>query len=343
MCAEISRRNFIKHSSIGLAAGGLIVPGAINNQSVYPDSNRLPREVWIGTVSSMGLSAEDKKGMLDQVLNIMELMVPYKPDIISLPETFAFNNLARHSEVREAAEQVPGPVVSTMSNFARKNNCYVICPTYIKKSESIYNAAVLIDRKGQVAGDYLKIHPAEYEITSGIRPGPLDPPVFKTDFGSIGIQICFDNKWSDGWKKLKEKGAEIIFWPSAYAGGKEITSKSWQYQVHVISSTLKDTARICDISGEVIAQTGRWQPNFVCAPVNLEKVFLLTWPAVEKFPAIILKYNKRIILTTFNEEEWSILESRDRDLKVADILTEFGLKPHYQSINEVTRLQDEKR
>jgi beta-ureidopropionase len=343
MCAAISRRKFITQSSLGVGAGSLIGPKVFNQPSININRTRLPREVWIGTVSSMGLSAEDSAGMIEQVLKIMDLMVPYQPDIISLPETFAFNNITTHVQLTKAAEPIPGSVVSRMMNFASTNKCYIICPTYIEKSGSIYNAAVLIDRKGQVAGEYLKMHPAEYEVTSGIRPGPVDPPVFKTDFGIIGIQICFDIKWSDGWKRLKEKGAEIIFWPSAYAGGKEISSKSWQYQVFVTSSTAKDASRIHDISGEVIARTGRWQPNFVCAPVNLEKAFIPTWPAEQKFPAIIAKYNSKIRLTTFDEEEWTIIESLDQDVKVAEILTEFGLKSHYQTINDVTQLQNEKR
>src|SRR3712207_7956687 len=42
-----------------------------------------------------------------------------------------------------------------------------------------------------------KCRPTDGEIASGVRPGPLDPPVFETDFGKIGIQICFDIKWED--------------------------------------------------------------------------------------------------------------------------------------------------
>ena len=39
---------------------------------------------------------------------------------------------------------------------------------------------------------------------SGITPGAIVPPVFKTDFGLIGIQICFDAHWPEQWRSLKE-------------------------------------------------------------------------------------------------------------------------------------------
>jgi len=54
---------------------------------------------------------------------------------------------------------------------------------------------VLIDRQGKVAGEYRKMRPAESEMKMGVKPGQSNPPVFQTDFGKIGIQICFDIKY----------------------------------------------------------------------------------------------------------------------------------------------------
>ena len=78
------------------------------------------------------------------------------------------------------------------------------------------NTAVVYDRQGQELGQYHKIHPTEGELNGGIWPGPIDPPVFEADFGKFGIQICFDVNWWEGWERLKQKGAQIVFWPSAF-------------------------------------------------------------------------------------------------------------------------------
>ena len=66
----------------------------------------------------------------------------------------------------------------------------------------------------------------------------------------------------------------MIIWPSAFAGGKMVNTKAWQHKYVVVSSTQKGTSQICDISGEVIAQTGTWDRNFFYAPVNLGKVLI---------------------------------------------------------------------
>jgi predicted amidohydrolase len=270
-------------------------------------------------------------------------MVPYQPDIICLPECFAYFGLPQAAAIPAVAEQVPGLVVTPLQDFARTHQCYVICPTYSRAGGHNYIAAVLIDRAGKVVGEYRKSRPTADEIAGGVRPGPLLPPVFQTDFGKIGIQICFDIKWDTGWEALKEAGAEIIFWPSAYAAGRELNSRAWRHQVYVASSTQAGTAKICDITGEVIAQTGRWQPNWTCGPVNLEKTFLPTWPAVREFAKMQQKYGRRIKITTFDEEEWTTIESLDPDLKVATILTEFGLKSHHDFVKSTASIQQKCR
>ena len=330
--SNISRRKFLGNASVGAGAFGL--PAYFSAAQNGERANTAPRQVNIGTVSIMDVTASGTPDMIQKVLGIMENMVPYKPDIICLPEIFAFANIASRYQLKDVAEKVPGAVVSPFLNFARTHNCYVICPTYSLHEGNIYISAVLINRQGKVAGEYHKMRPAESELQMGVTPGKANPSVFETDFGKIGIQICFDIKYEEGWNELKDKGAQIIFWPSAYAGGQEISSRAWRHQVYMVTSTQKDTSKICDITGETIAQTGRWQRNWICAPINLEKAFIPTWPAVSLFPDIQKKYGPRLRLTTFSEEEWTIMESLDGALKIADVLKEFNLKSMHQTLKE---------
>ena len=343
MKSHVSRRNFLKNTSLGIGAGSFGLPDFFMQPDVRQKNLAGARTVNIGTVSVMDLRASSSQDMVNQVLKIMEGMAGYHPDIICLPEIFAFSNIQGGHNAKEVAEQAPGPVVSPFLQFAAKHNCYVICPTYTRYDGDIYISAVLIDRKGKVVGEYHKIRPTEGEMEMGVQPGSFDAPVFDTDFGKIGIQICFDIKWEEGWDALKKKGAQIVFWPSAYAAGREISSRAWKHQVYIVSSTQKDTSKICDMTGETIAQTGRWQRNWVCAPVNLEKAFILSWPAVNLFPAIQKKYGSKVVLNTFSEEEWTIIESLDKDLKIADVLKEFDLKTEYEVLKEVAELQEKKR
>lgn len=340
MKSNISRRKFLGNTSLSM--GAFALPQFQVNAAVTKDAFNAPHQVNIGTVCIMDLDASSTPDMIQKVLGVMENMVPYKPDIICLPEIFAYVT-PHHYELKDAAEKVPGPVVTPFMNFAAAHKCYVICPTYSLHEGNVYISAVLIDRKGKVAGEYYKMRPAESELKMGIKPGRRNQPVFQTDFGKIGIQICFDVKYDDGWNYLKENGAQIIFWPSAYAAGQEISSRAWKHQVYIVTSTQKDTSKICDISGETIVQTGRWQRNWACAPVNLEKAFILAWPAVSLFPDIQKKYGSRIKLTTFSEEEWTIIESLDADLKVADVLKEYNLKTMHEFLKDLSVIHEKER
>lgn len=325
-----SRRNFLKTSAIttGLTAISSI---AISNNPGISEINKgkLPREVWIAGISQMDLHARTPQLMVDGIFDILNDVVDYKPDIICLPEVFATSNIDEKPGLLEMVE-ISANVLQQFSGFAKRNRCYVICPVYTSENKKIYNSAVLMDRDGLRMGEYRKIHLPQDETDLGLTPGPLQPTVFQTDFGKIGIQICYDILWDDGWTRLREQGAEIVFWPSAFAGGQMINAKAWQHKCLIATSTRKNTSKLCDITGEVVAQTGIWDKNYYCAPVNLEKTFLHTWPNSQHFSKIRKKYGRSIRITNFHEEEWSIIESLSPDIFISDILQEFGLRTFEQ-------------
>jgi len=341
---SLTRRNFLGKTvaTAGFTAFGAVGVSNSSYANDYNNSGKLPREVWIATVSQMGLRAEDPEQMCRLILKIIEKAVVYQPDIVCLPEGFATSLIEQKKELAEKVE-ISSMVLDTFSAFSKQNRCYLICPVYTSEKGKIFNSAVVLNRLGETMGEYRKIHPTEGEIMAGITPGPLNPPVFKTDFGTIGVQICFDSLWDDGWQALRQQGADIVFWSSAYSGGQVINAKAWQHKYVVVSSTRKNTAKICDIGGDVVAQTGIWDNNLICAPVNLEKAFLHTWPSVNRFDEIRAKYGKKIKITNHHEEEWSILESLSPDLFVKDILEEFNLKTHEQQMRDAEIAQNETR
>ena len=327
-----SRRNFLKKSVLttGVAAFGSHTY-ASNSSFKEKYNQKLPREVWISAISQMGLHTETSQLMMEEIFRILEDVRFYKPDIVCLPEVFPTSNIDVQLDLSDKLKLHEKPLMQ-LSDFAKENKCYVICPIYTTENGKTYNAAVVLDREGQKIGEYRKIHLTEGEIEWGLAPGPLNPPVFKTDFGIVGAQICFDIEWDDGWTKLREQGAEIVFWPSAFAGGQAVNFKAIQHKNVVATSTRKNTAKLCDVTGEVITQTGIWDRNIYCGSINLEKAFLHTWPYVQRFDEIRKKYGRKIKITTFHEEEWSIIESLSHDIFVADILKEFELETYEKLI-----------
>ena len=280
--------------------------------------------------------------MLTEIKRIIGGIIIYQPDIICLPEVFPTSNIDEKPDLSQRLE-ICDRVQQEFSVLAAKCNSLLICPVYTAESGKSFNAAVVFGRDGARLGEYRKMHLTVDEMEDGLTPGPLNPPVFQTEYGKIGIQICFDILWDDGWTRLREQGADMVFWPSAYAGGRMVNTKAWEHKFVVVSSTRQGTAKICDISGEPVAQTGRWDSNMLCAPVNLEKAFLHTWPFVEHFDEIRRKYGRKVRITNFHEEEWSVIESLSPEILIADIMQEFGLKTHEQHTHDAEVAQNRAR
>ena len=112
----------------------------------------------------------------------------------------------------DVAETVPGPTTQRLGELARKHNSYIVAGLYEREGPAIYNTAVLIDREGNVAGKYRKVQLPYEEIEGGLTPGN-DYPVFQTDFGTVGLMICYDSQFAEPAQALAGRGAEIIFMP----------------------------------------------------------------------------------------------------------------------------------
>lgn len=343
----MSRRGFMQNASLGLSAGILAAAATQTLAATTPgkekQSVRLPREVWVASICQDKLEADNYQDMIGRMLARMKDVVPMQPDIICLPEVFPVANLKEgRPPLSEVAEEPLGPISQPFADFARRHHCNVICPIHTRHEGRFYNAAVVIDRQGRYVGEYRKINPTDGELRKGITPGPLDPPVFKLDFGTIGVQICFDVNWHENWTRLRRKGAEIVFWPSAFAGGQMLNGLAWINKFHIVSSTRIQPSKIVDALGDDIVSTGRFG-RWLCCPVNLDTAVIQGWENIRLLDKVRAKYGRKVNVKTKHAEAWAALEGRSADVSVPEILKEFGIKTSNEMLANVTKLQNERR
>lgn len=339
----ISRRNFIQKTAVTTGIASVAPFGIASNlSSTAPDENKSLHEVWIAGISQAGLRAKTPELMVEKIMGVLKEVVVYKPDFICLPEAFAFEYIEAKLTFQQRVE-FSDKVLIQFAEFSKQNNCYTICPVFTSSDGRIYNSAVVFDRMGKRIGQYNKIHETEGYVRQGVTCGAMFQPVIQTEFGPIGIQICYDINWEDGWKMLRDQGVKIIFWVSAFDGGKQINMKALQNKCIVASSTNKNVSKVCDMDGETITKTGIWDPNYFCGSLNMEKVFLPTYDYLKEFRDIRRKYGKKIKITTFHEEEWTIIESVSPDILIKDIVKEFNFKSHVDGLREVEILQNKSR
>ena len=313
--------------------------------------NRLPREVWVAGISLKGLwPTETMEKRMKDILERMEKVYAFEPDIICLPETVNISWVDESVTLQEVAEDetTPGPITSMLAEVAKRQNCYITCPIVTKKDGHFYNSTIMLNRLGKTEGIYHKAHPTSTEVIpevyykgGGVTPGSVKPGVFKTDFGTIGIQICFDAEWTDSWHSLKEGGAEIVCFSSQGPFLDKLRNHAWINHYYIVGATGEDS-QIIDMTGDVIASDGEFA-RWVCAPVNLEKEFLHIWPHTLKFDDIRKKYGRKIHFEIYHPENWATLESLDPDVKVKDILKEYEIPTYEEQITEATGIQNKYR
>lgn len=314
-------------------------------------TNRLPREVWAAAVSIKGLWPVDTtERRMKDLLDRMENVYAFQPDVIVIPETINISWVKETKALEEIAEdeQTPGPITRMLAAVAKEQKCYITCPVVTKREGRFYNSSILLDRQGKIAGVFHKVRPTATEIIpstyykgGGITPGTVKPPVFKTDFGTVGMQICADASWEENWRSLKNDGAEIVLFPSQGPYANTLSNHAWVNHYYIVSATGEDS-RIIDITGDVIAADGEFA-RWVCAPLNLEKEFLHIWPQTLKFKDIRQKYGRRIRITVYHKENWATIESLDPDLKVKDVLKEYELPTYDEQLADATVIQDKYR
>lgn len=302
----------------------------------------MPRKVRIATVAQLnegGPTVEDNR---ERMRGLIEQAAAEKPDIICLPETFLELNV-EFDQLSQVAEPVPGPTTDMAAAYAEQHNCYVICPLTTVRGERYMNESVLINRDGAVVGSYAKIHPvvegAEFtSLEKGITPGS-EPKVFATDFGRIGMQICFDINWPETWAELKRRDAEIVFWSSAYDGGKHLDIHAWHQHYYVVSAVKSRYARIIDVMGEALATTGTHDP-IIARTIDLDVGIFHCDFNSSQIPHIRAKYGPDLTIKVWHQEGIFTLQSNREGLSVADLTEEFLLDPLEAYLARNARLQD---
>jgi predicted amidohydrolase len=144
-----------------------------------------------------------------------------------------------------------------------------------KKDDIVYNTAVLIDRNGNLAGRYRKVSLPQEEFDGGVTPGNSFP-VFETDFGKIGLMICWDVTFPESARALAQKGAEIIFLPIAGGDVTLTKARAIENQVYLVSSTYDMITAVFDQRGNVMKQATEKNPVIV-TNVDLNKQTLWPW------------------------------------------------------------------
>jgi predicted amidohydrolase len=181
------------------------------HQATLRPASALPtRKVKIGTVYLVPHQSTPEKN-LDLFCQQLDAAGKLQLDVVCLGE--AITQVGTGRDAAQCAQPIPGPNTKRLGEAAARNHLWVVAGLAERDGAAVYNTAVLLDRSGGLAGKYRKVHLPREEWMQGIQPGS-EYPVFKTEFGTVAIQICYDWFFPEAAAIFARRGAEILFAPT---------------------------------------------------------------------------------------------------------------------------------
>lgn len=235
-------------------------------------------------------------------------------DIACLPEEFAGTK----------AEPIPGPTTNAVGELARRYNMYVVCPIREQAGDKQYNTAVLIDRKGKVAGYYRKVFVFWGE---GLHLSTEGVKVFETDFGKISMLTCFDLNYPELWQKCDDLDVDIVFWPSAYGGGSPLNAMAILYHYYIVPV---GAGNIIDITGKTFANIEKPSAKQFIATLDLDRAFAHYDFNTKKVEKMLKEHEDEIVVERKRSDEdlapWWLFKATKPSVSVRKLLKEYKIE-----------------
>jgi len=323
-------------SLAALGATPTPVPAKGYAAKVNTTSNRPPRKVIVGTaMQSFWGQYPGLRNRLDQLAGIVDQMAAQAKtkysrglDLAVLPETA----ITGEADGDALARSVPfeGQVQEVFTRKSREHGCYIVVPTYLldsKEKKLCSNAAILVGRKGEVMGTYRKIHLVvsleRGTMEDGATPGDA-LPVFDCDFGKLGIQICYDMDFEDGWTELARGGAELIAWPTQSPQTSQPAFRAKENRCYIVSSTWRHNASIFEPTGKIAAQITPPQ-SILVHELDLSYA-LLPWSSkLRNGEALKNAYGDKVGFRYYEDEDCGIFWSNDPRITIAEMVRAIGV------------------
>ncbi|WKB35429.1 carbon-nitrogen hydrolase family protein [Terrilactibacillus sp. S3-3] len=168
-------------------------------------------------------------------------------DIVILPELYmALAIPGSGLTPAGAAESIDGPFVSGLAQTAKENSIYVVCGIFETKDDRrAYNTTVFINRDGQVIYAYRKTHlydAFKYKESDTIAPGDHPVQTARTEFGRIGLMVCYELRFPEIARLLALQGAGLIIMPSGWVRG---PMKEAHWELLLRARAIENTVFIC--------------------------------------------------------------------------------------------------
>lgn len=166
---------------------------------------------------------EDKLGNIANASEFVKKAVEQGADIAILPEMF--NCPYKTSNFPVYAEEEGGECYRLLSELAKTYGIYLVAGTMPEKDNKgrVFNTSYVFDRQGCKIGKHRKMHLFDIAVEGGqyfkesetLTPGN-SVTVFETEFGKMGLAVCYDFRFPELSRLMVDEGAKVLIVPAAF-------------------------------------------------------------------------------------------------------------------------------
>lgn len=160
---------------------------------------------------------------LSEAERLIEIAVEQGAKLVALPEYFAIMGMRDTDKVAVREAEGSGPIQKFLSKTAKKHGIWIIggsIPLQADSPDKVRNSCLVYDDKGKQVARYDKIHlfglnlgSEHYHEEKTIEPGK-EVVVLDSPFGKIGLSICYDLRFPELFRAMKD--VDLIVLPSAF-------------------------------------------------------------------------------------------------------------------------------
>jgi predicted amidohydrolase/acetyl esterase/lipase len=331
--------NWSERCAEWLKQRGILPAGVPGNKRASHD--RPPRKVivgttmtrWYGDYPGLGGRLEQMRRLIDQMA--AESRVKYGRSIdLALFTEYAVT-AGKAGTAAEIAVPLDDAIIGVLASKAREHNTYIVFGGVFRDDPgkaACSNAAVVIDRQGRLVGQYVKAHPVldrvgpegQIVLEGGVRPG-AEYNVFDLDFGRVGVQICYDIEYPEGWRRLAEKGAELVLYPTQ---SPQLTRPGMYAATHeywVVSSTFRNNASLFEPGTGLVAAQITEPKQTLVHEIDLSYMILPWSSRLRNGETFREAFGDRVGYRYSQSEDRGIFWSNDPDRPIGQMARSLGL------------------
>lgn len=243
----------------------------------------------------------DKNSNLGKAQHYIAKAKSQGADIVFLPEFYMALATPKSGVLPvDVAEPLDGPFNSALRKAARENEIYVVCGMYESKPDDrkrAYNTTVFIDRSGKLIHSYRKTHLYDafsYQESDTIIPGENPYKVVETEFGKIGLMVCYELRFPEIARQFALQEADILFVPAGWVAG-PMKEEHWQTLIraraientmfvigaNLVGDIFTGRSLMVDPMGVILASAGE-EETLITAEVDLDRIRRVR----EKLPSV---------------------------------------------------------